>query len=175
MAVVGDESLLNAGKLSPEDVRNLYDRHGPALLAYACSFVPDASAAEDAVHAVFVRLLGGHTEIPDSPVAYLYRAVRNSALNLRRNGWREASLDAGVFIHRDGKRESALALESALAELPEEQRQVVVMRIWSGLTLEEVAAATGVSLTTASSRYRYALEKLRHRLQSHEQEQRKKE
>ncbi len=153
-------------KLSAEDVRQLYDRHGPALLVYAASFVVDGAAAEDIVHGVFVRLLHGYTTVPDVPAAYLYRAVRNQALNARRNGWREAQLEEAnlCFTHRSGNRETALALQQALGELPVDQREVVVMRVWAGMTLEEVAAATEVSLNTASSRYRYALEKLRERL-----------
>jgi RNA polymerase sigma-70 factor, ECF subfamily len=58
-------------------------------------------------------------------------------------------------------------LQAALLELPEEQREVVVLRIWSGMTLAEVADLSGVSLNTAASRYRYALEKLRERLKPH--------
>ena len=60
--------------------------------------------------------------------------------------------------------EAALALQTALAALPEEQREVVVMRIWSGMTLEEISTATDAPLNTVASRYRYALEKLRERL-----------
>jgi RNA polymerase sigma-70 factor, ECF subfamily len=158
---------LGQRKLSVGDVRRLYDQHGPALVAYACSFVVDGAAAEDVVHGVFVKLLNGGAVTADTPAAYLYRAVRNQALNSRRNGQREAQLDEATacFTHRGGNREAALALQQALGDLPEEQREVVVMRIWSGMTLEEVAAATEVSLNTASSRYRYALEKLRERLQ----------
>jgi RNA polymerase sigma-70 factor (ECF subfamily) len=144
----------------------LYDRHGPALLAYARSFAADAGLAEDLVQQVFVKLLQGETAMPEVPLAYLYRAVRNAGLNARRNGLREAPLDAANcwFVHRGGDREAALSLQAALLELPEEQREAVMMRIWSGMTLEEIAVATVVSLNTAASRYRYALEKLRERL-----------
>jgi RNA polymerase sigma-70 factor (ECF subfamily) len=134
---------------------------------YACSLVADAATAEDVVHGVFVKLLNGGAVSADMPAAYLYRAVRNQALNTRRNGRREAQLGEAslCFTHRGRNREAALALQHALGELPEEQREVVVMRIWAGMTLEEVAAATEVPLSTASSRYRYALEKLREALQ----------
>jgi len=161
---------LGANKLSAEDVRRLYDQHGPALMAYARGFVPDAAAAEDVVHQVFLRLLSAELTMPDAPVAYVYRAVRNAALNARRSGLRLTKLDpqSSVFRHRGGNQEAALALEKALAELPEEQREVVVMRMWSGLTLEEIAAAAGAPLNTIASRYRYALEKLRVKLRPYE-------
>ena len=98
--------------------------------------------------------------------------MRNAALNTRRNGQRDTPLDPqlGVFKHRGGNIEAALTLEKALEELPEEQREVVVMRIWSGLTLEEAAAATGAPLNTVASRYRYALDKLREKLRPYRKE-----
>ena len=153
-----------ARKLSADDIRGLYDRHGPALAAYAYSIVGRFSDAEDVVQQVFLKLLRGTRAAPDEPPAYLYRAVRNASLNARRSGARETSredLGESLFSRGDGDRESALALEKALGELPEEQREVVIMRIWSGMTLEEVAATVCVPLSTAASRYRYALEKLR--------------
>jgi RNA polymerase sigma-70 factor, ECF subfamily len=158
-------------RLSADDVRQLYDRHGAALLLYARGFVADAGAAEDLVHGVFLNLLRTRPKVREAPAAYLYRAVKNAALNLQRNRARESPLPEQEvwFTHQGGgDREAGLALQSALSELPTEQREAVVMRIWSGMTLEEVAEATGVPLSTAASRYRYALEKLRERLKTHE-------
>jgi RNA polymerase sigma-70 factor (ECF subfamily) len=164
---VGEQDIaLSGARLSADAVRALYERHGPALVAYAYSFLPDLATAEDAVHAVFVRLLRSAIETPRSPVSYVYRAVRNEALNARRSLSRESSLEEheSLFVHPRGNREAALTLQKALLELPEEQREAVVMRIWSGMTLGEIAEATEVSLNTIASRYRYALEKLRERM-----------
>jgi RNA polymerase sigma-70 factor, ECF subfamily len=157
-------------KLSADDVRQLYDRHGAALLLYARGFVADASAAEDLVHGVFLNLLRTRPKVRAAPAAYLYRAVKNAALNVQRNRAREAPMPEheAWFTQSGGNREAALALQAALAELPAEQREAVVMRIWSGMTLEEVAEATGVPANTAASRYRYALDKLRERLKARE-------
>jgi RNA polymerase sigma-70 factor (ECF subfamily) len=153
-------------KLGKEEIHRFYEHHGGALLVYARSFALDHSAAEDAVQLVFLKLLRGETVVPDNPLAYLYRAVRNTALNTQRISAREISLDeeSTWFTHRGRNREAELALQKVLRELPEEQREVVLMRIWSGMTLEEVSAATGAPLNTVASRYRYALEKLRERL-----------
>lgn len=157
-------------KLSADDVRQLYERHGAALLLYARGFVPDSSAAEDLVQGVFLNLLRTRPKLREAPAVYLYRSVKNAALNVRRNRAREATMpdQESWFTHSGGDRDVALALQAALAELPAEQREAVVMRIWSGMTLEEVAEATGVPLNTAASRYRYALEKLRERLKPQE-------
>ena len=60
--------------------------------------------------------------------------------------------------------EAGLALQSALAELPDEQREIMILRVWGQLTFEEAAAALDISPNTAASRYRYALAKLKERL-----------
>jgi RNA polymerase sigma-70 factor (ECF subfamily) len=161
---------LPENKLSADDVRQLYIKHGAALVLYACSFVSNSAAAEDVVHGVFLRLLRGQQTVPDIPAAYLYRAVRNAALNARRDRSREEPLPKheSWLNHRAGDRNAALALEKAMRALPEEQMEIVVMWIWGGMTLEEAAEAAGVPLNTAASRYRYALAKLREQLKPHE-------
>ena len=55
-------------------------------------------------------------------------------------------------------------LEAALRELPPEQRAVAHLKLWEGLTFEQIADLLGIPLNTAASRYRYALDKLRQRL-----------
>jgi len=151
-------------------VRRLYDRHGPALVLYARSYVADVGTAEDVVHGVFLKLLRGREVALEMPAAYLYRAVKNAATNARRDRWRQAPLPDSEPWFRGEKHEleTVLALQREISQLSEDQREVVIMRIWSGMTLEEVAEVTGVPANTAASRYRYALAKLRERLRPHE-------
>lgn len=159
-------------KLSRRDLAQLYEAHGAALTAYACTFVRDFASAEDIVHKVFLNLLQKEIKMPDTPIAYLYRATKNTALNAQRTISREMSTgqdeEAPLFEHRDHNREAALTLQATLSDLPAEQREIVIMRIWSGLTLEEIAVATNVPLNTAASRYRYALYKLREQLKPYQ-------
>lgn len=173
----GQDVTLPQHLLSAEDVRQLYDRHGPALMLYARSYVADGGAAEDVVHGVFLKLLRGKQVVLERPAAYLYRAVRNAALNAGRDRSHETSLpDAELWFSRPGcGPEVALALQREIWQLPEEQREVVIMRIWSGVTFEEVAEATGVTVNTAASRYRYALAKLRDRLNPYEKSQQRQD
>lgn len=159
---------MDKNRLSAEDIGQLYERHGPALMAYACGFGLDRGHAEDAVHAVFHRLLQNPVVMPQNPAGYLYRAVRNAALNARRDGARVTVVDEACFVHAGGNVAASLALQEALGELPEEQREVVVMRVWSGMTLEEIATASDAPLNTIASRYRYALGKLREKLWPYE-------
>jgi len=146
-----------------DDVRGLYETHGPALLAYASALLRNPSAAEDVLHQVFLNLLRGRVSITGEPAAYLFRAVRNGALNHIRGQSREADLtDAAVWLESpDGSRETSLALQSVLRTLPSEQREVIVLRIWGQLTFEEAADVIGISPNTAASRYRYGMAKLK--------------
>ena len=56
------------------------------------------------------------------------------------------------------------ALAEALGELPPDQRAVVHLKLWEGLTFEQIADALEIPMNTAASRYRYGLDKLRDRL-----------
>ena len=62
--------------------------------------------------------------------------------------------------------ETALAIEQSLRQLPPDQREVVVLRVWGGMTFREVADALDISPNTAASRYRYGLTRLRGLLSS---------
>ena len=148
------------------DIERLYEQHGRVLLAYACSFVRSVAEGEDIVQQVFTRLLRGDVVITGPPLAYLCRAIRNTALNQRRTWHRETSLDGDVrwLEAPAGLEESALAIERSMARLPVEQREVVILHVWGGLTFSEIAATLAISANTAASRYRYALGRLREAL-----------
>jgi RNA polymerase sigma-70 factor (ECF subfamily) len=162
----GWKEPLEADELTIVQVRELYEKHGGVLAAYACCCGLDFASAEDAVQQVFLKLLRGESPILRTPIAYLYRAVRNVSFNMRRDRKYEIGLAEPEkwFVRERGAPEEVLALQTALRELPEEQREVVFLRIWSGLTLQEIADATKMPMNTVASRYRYALEKLRGRL-----------
>lgn len=157
------------GKLNREQIQALYDQHGRVMLAYAVSLLPDRAASEDVLHQVFVKLLEGRATVNGSLVAYVYRAIRNTALNYRRDRSHEVALesDGGWLESPPGMEHLGLALESALRALPAEQREVIVLHVWGQMTFEEAAAALDISPSTAASRYRYGLDKLKERLKPH--------
>ncbi len=144
-------------------VEALYRQLGPALLLFAISMTGDRSSAQDAVQQVFVRLLErGLGDIIDAK-AFLYRCVRNAALNHTKTQQRNVALDEDApwfdALSRDSAEE--LSLRHGLRTLPAEQRQVVVLRVWCGLSYAEIGDLLEISANTIASRYRYALEKLR--------------
>jgi RNA polymerase sigma-70 factor, ECF subfamily len=149
--------------LTAAELKGLYEKHGAALAAYACCCGVDFATAEDIVQQVFLRLLREDVATPDAPLAYLYRAMRNAVLNLRRDRSRESPLPMTDtwFVHSSAPIEDVLALQDAMRDLPQEQSETIFLRVWSGMTLQEISQATGMPLNTIASRYHYALEKLR--------------
>lgn len=156
------------GSSGREALSQAYDRYAPGLYRYALMVVADAAAAEDALHQVFLRLAESsqdRTWIEDL-AAYLRVAVRNECFSQLRKRRRDEAGGPPLLVPRNGQGsiEERLPLERALRGLSPEQREVVHLKVYEGLTFEEIATATGVSINTAASRYRYALEKLRHAL-----------
>ena len=143
------------------------DEHGPALVLLARQWVPSQADAEDVVQEAFVRCWRSRERI-ETPVAYLYACVRNCALDWQRGHNRRQRREAIVarpevepmFTTRIDLEERRLAVEAALARLPKDQAEVLVMKIWGGLTFPQIAAALGIPANTAASRYRYALARL---------------
>jgi RNA polymerase sigma factor (sigma-70 family) len=151
---------MTAGQLAA-----LIDRHGPALRLFARQ---RCDSPDDAVQDAFCALAGLRIA-PDDPAAWLFRAVRNVSVDLgkaeRRRKKREAATAAGEWFtepHANGL-EAAEAV-AALKTLPEEQREVIVLRLWSDLTLEQVAAACGCSVSTAHRRYEAGILTLQQKL-----------
>jgi RNA polymerase sigma-70 factor (ECF subfamily) len=152
--------------IAPEDLGRLYREHARALRLYARQW---SEGDEDLVQDAFVKL-AQQARAPDQILPWLYSVVRNGARAAGRGqarrrrredraSTREAWFDA-VDERIDGREATRL-----LAELPLEQREVVVARIWGGLTFDDVARLAGCSLPTAHRRYQAALAMIRERLE----------
>ena len=151
-----------------EPVVCLYDRYGPSLYRFALMLLADPAAAEDAVQQVFTSVLRADACArleADEP--YLRRAIRNECFSmLRRRAIRDPiHVEPGALLEQiasvDSKPEERLALERGIRLLTPEQREVVHLHVFEGLTFREIAAASGASINTVAGRYRYALAKLR--------------
>lgn len=150
--------------LEAPDLADLYDRVGRRLYAYALSLTGDPSRSEDAVQDAFVRLL---QYAPGRDVksleGFLFTATRNLILDARRRQARHRGLPPPLPLQQSSG-EPDEAASKALGQLPEEQREAVVLKIYADLTFAEIAQVTGSSLDTAAARYRLGLEKLAHLL-----------
>ena len=145
------------------------NRHGSALLLLARQWVVDRSEAEDVVQEAFLRFWRSHAAAQDA-TAYLYACVRNCAIEFRRGHSRRQAREQSVarpertpdwFVSRPERQERDARIRRVLDDLPEPQREVVVMRLWGRLSFEQIAVALTIPANTAASRYRYALQKLR--------------
>lgn len=150
------------------EVGRLYDGHGERLYRYALMLLAEPAAAEDALQQVFAALLKPGAVVPDTPAHYLTRAVRNECFTMLRRRRARGEVGDPPLLEASGPAggsvEERLALEAALRELPPEQREVVHLHVYEGMTFQEVADAAGESINTVAARYRYALAKLRQAL-----------
>jgi RNA polymerase sigma-70 factor (ECF subfamily) len=147
------------------------DRHGAALVMLARQWVACRADAEDVVQEAFVRFWRSRERAAD-PAAYLYACVKHCALDSLRGRSRQSRREEAaarpeaepLFAEPLEQDERRAAIESALWTLPENQREVLVLKIWGDLSFAQIAEALDVSANTAASRYRYALAKLREQL-----------
>jgi len=148
---------------STAEIESLYRQHGAALVLFALTITGERSRAQDAVHQVFLKLLeSGDLRRAGDKKAYLFGCVRNAVLNERKREDRHGPLDDSAWFSPPNQDYSGeRRLRRALATLPDDQREVVVLHVWGELTFAQVGDLLGVSSNTAASRYRYALGKLR--------------
>ena len=141
----------------------LYEAQAAGLILYGRALGLGHGEAEDVVHEVFAALLE-MAEAPAQPDRYLVRAFRNRALNRHRSLWRRVAreFESRRWFERandESPRERAAML--CLRRLPQEQREVIVLKIWHRHTFEEIGGLLGLSPNTAAGRYRYGLQKIR--------------
>jgi RNA polymerase sigma factor (sigma-70 family) len=151
--------------MTPRQLGELVDRHSPALVLYARQW---CAAPEDVVQDAFLRLVA-QRQPPIDPAAWLFRVVRNAALDAakidRRRQKREAaSVPARWFVEPEIDGLDAEHAVAALERLPGELRETIVARLWGGLTFEQIAEASGCSASSAFRRYEAGIAALRESL-----------
>ena len=151
---------------SSDRLADLCDRFAGSLFRHAAMILADRAAAADAVHNVFLKLAKAGWGGDVQTLAYLRRAVRNECYSMMRSRRRDIAVAVDAQLLElvegtDARPAERLALEHALQQLPAEQREVVHLKVWEGMTFQEIADLTGEALNTVASRYRYAMEKLR--------------
>ncbi len=160
--------------VSHEDWKTCFAQLAPALLLFARRWTHSQADAEDVVQEAFVRFWRHQHSLANRGL--LYATVRSTALDRLRREQRRSRREAlsavdhaehcdPVFEPED---EGQQLLAAAVARLPNEQREVVTLKIWNELTFAEIAVALEISQNTAASRYRYALGALKKILQPHE-------
>jgi RNA polymerase sigma-70 factor (ECF subfamily) len=153
-----------------DTVAQLFEAHATALLFYARQWL-DEAAAEDAVQRVFVRLIAGGRRPADART-WLYRCVRNEAISGSRSDHRRRRRERAVasnagrwFVASPEDRIDAVAAEAALRSLSPVRREIVTLRLWSGLTLAQVAEVMGLAVSTVHGHFRSALTEMRQQME----------
>jgi RNA polymerase sigma-70 factor (ECF subfamily) len=157
------------------ELQQLYDEHAQALFAFLMNLTRNEEDTRDILQEIFIKisrqpaLLSGARDLR----GFLLRLAHNLAIDhLRRRGTRSKYHDqfgleqVSAIAPADKPDERAFreALSAALAELPEDQRAVVHLKLWEKLTFEQIAETLDIPPNTAASRYRYGIDKLRARL-----------
>ena len=157
--------------MNDAELERLYDAHASGLFHYLVTFTKTEADARDLLQEIFIKLARGAMDrCVQMEKAFLYRLAHNLAVDwLRRRRARWDSEERLMKELSDGQQNApdpdaavlARGFADAMKTLPDEQRTIMQLKLWDGLTFDEIAEAQGIPLNTAASRYRYALEKLR--------------
>jgi RNA polymerase sigma factor (sigma-70 family) len=158
--------------MDPAQVERLWEAHADALLLYATTLLSDRVGAEDVLQVVFLRLSAmALLPAPTVEASYLFKAVRNEALNTLRTRRRAQQAYERLFQVRATNghlaplpEDRSVDLQRALFEIPREQREAVVLKIWGDLSFEAAASVAGVSEKTFEHRYYRGLAALKNEL-----------
>jgi len=144
-------------------VEAVFEQWQRALCNYAYGLTRNEGDAEDAVAEAMLGLVrqGRRLRAVRNPKAYLFAAVRHAAYRGRKATRLHAPAEEAEPEAVSQDATDALAVRDALLSLPNEQREVVTLKVYGRLTFAEIAEVARVPLNTAASRYRYAIEKLR--------------
>ncbi len=164
--------VLRCKRGSKAALERIYQKYRADLLILAAALLNEHTAAEDVVHDVFVVFVRDIDKfrLTGSLKGYLLTCVANRARNQRKKTQRRAAglaRPGGVTKDRETPTDSLVCneqfeqLRSAMARLPYEQREVLMLRTQSDLTFCSLADQLGISVSTAKSRYRYGLDKLK--------------
>jgi RNA polymerase sigma-70 factor (ECF subfamily) len=160
---------------APSNIEGLYDAHAQALFAFLLNLTRNEADTYDLLQELLIKLARKPAllaEVKDER-SFLLRLAHNLAIDLmRRRGTREKNYEqwarekGGLFASAADPDVRAFreALSGALGELPWDQRSVVHLKLWEGLTFEAIGELLEIPVNTAASRYRYGIDKLRERL-----------
>lgn len=159
-------------EMTAAELERIHDEHVAAMFRHGLVVLRDEAATRDVLQDIFLKLAEGKVDLRavGNERSYLLKMVHHAALDLIRrrqvrqdHAKQQSGGAAALFeIQQDPDRESyRQRMEEALATLPDEQRVVIVLKLWQERTFEEISEICSIPLNTAASRYRYGLDKIR--------------
>ena len=148
-------------------LREVFEVEESPLLRFAYGMTRQRETAEDLVQEAFLRLHGHFGEV-ENPRAWLYRAVRNLALNHSRDHRRETALEEGKETAGEGadperavrRMEAVGALRMLMAEMDETERELIGLKYHEGLKYEQISQRTGLSVGNVGYKLHHLLKGL---------------
>lgn len=144
--------------IDPERLGELLDRYWAALVLW----VGGRDGSEDVVQSAFIRL-ATEEPTPENCVAWLFTVSKRLAINdqLSQSKRRLRELNSGKPNSQVSDATQGLEIRDMLSQLELREREIVLARIWGGLTFDEIAAACGDSKATIWRTYQGGIAKLK--------------
>lgn len=164
--------VLRCKRGSKDALGRIYEKYKNDLLVLAIALLNDASAAEDVVHDVFLSFVQTieRFRLTGSLKGYLLTCVVNRARNVNREQrWQNIDPNRAEPVSPGSDEpsrsimcnEQLRQLSDAMAQLPYDQREVIMLHFQAAMTFKMIASSLDISVNTVKSRYRYGLDKLR--------------
>ena len=157
-----------------------FPENGTRLLLYARTKTHSEADAQDVLQETMLRIWksyasGSSKQCPPPAMPLAYTALRHAAIDLARKNTRRTRREQGsdYLVSEDDpavdwfgtaaleQKEKSVVLQQAIEELPDNFREVLILKIWGELTFAEISNALEIPANTAASRYRYAIKALR--------------
>ncbi len=147
----------------------MWARYAKNLLAFLQAVLCSRHDAEDVLQTIFVKIVRQRHKLTRARCldAYVYKIARNEAYNFVSKRKRDKNTkkipETWLKVTESNQESSELAeqLQAALVQLPQQQREVIVLKIYRQKTFMEISRLLRISQNTVASRYRYGMEKLR--------------
>ncbi|MHC4387847.1 MAG: RNA polymerase sigma factor [Planctomycetota bacterium] len=153
------------------EMEKVYDQYGRQLFTCALAVTRNPELAEDAIHEAFCRGFR-QTAIPRNLKAYMFRSVRNAAIDQIRQRRRTTSLTEDFVFDSTAspgelaeQRQFKHLVAKALLKLSEDERETIVQHLYADLTFQEIADMRQRSIGTVASWYRRGLAKMKDHLE----------
>ncbi|TAL67565.1 MAG: RNA polymerase sigma factor [Bacteroidetes bacterium] len=163
--------LMTAGEArSVKAFEEIYTRHSPRVYAYCRRYLGNREEAEDVFQETFIRFYNSSRQQREMTnlSAYLLKIARNQCLNTIRENKRNARYDDEIYVKhedRDEQDELLNLVKMAIELLPDEYKEIFIMREYNGLKYNDIAEITGISINTVKIKIFRARERIRQILQ----------